>query len=89
MKPHESGKASGRSASHAKRVAAKANGAKGGRPSKVALLLRRMREMHARLAGKVPEIDPHDLDLIVERLCRAPGDREFFIVPLAGGGYGF
>jgi hypothetical protein len=47
-----------------------------------------MRELYEKLAVKCPEIDPGDLNLIVERMCRHPGSgRRFFIRPLAGGGY--
>lgn len=49
-----------------------------------------MRAMHARVADKCRHIDPGDLDLIIERLCREPNsNRAFFIYPRADGGYEF
>jgi hypothetical protein len=77
-------------ASKKKRDAARKNGRLGGRPSKMAALLERMRSMRAGLADRVLDVDPHDLDLIIERLCRLPGDgRRFFIYASNGGGYAF
>ena len=78
----------GRSKSHAKRAAARRNGSRGGRPSRAESLLRRMREMRAKI-GDI-DVDPGDLGMIIERLCRAPNSgRRFFIRPRIGGGYGF
>lgn len=88
MDAREAGRLGGRNQSAAKLVAARRNGAKGGRPSRVQGLLRRMRAMHAKVAGRLPDMDPHDLDLIIERLCRRFGDgRRFFIRPRKDGGY--
>lgn len=39
---------------------------------------------------RVARIDPGDLGLILERLCREPGSgRRFFLYPRASGGYDF
>lgn len=49
-----------------------------------------MDSMRDKLRGRLPDVDPSDLDLIIERLCRLPGDRgRFFIRPRRDGGYGF
>jgi hypothetical protein len=49
-----------------------------------------MDEMRARLRGRLPDVDPGDLDLIIERLCRLPGDRgRFFVRRRKDGGFGF
>jgi hypothetical protein len=48
-----------------------------------------MRALYEKIRGKCPNVDPEDLLLIVERMCRQPGSgRRFFIRPLEGGGYG-
>jgi hypothetical protein len=80
----------GRSKSPAKQRAARRNGARGGRPSNALALMARMRAMHAKIGERCKHIDPGDLDLIIERMCRAPNSgRQFFIFPRPGGGYGF
>lgn len=92
MNAKDAGRRGGRRQSHAKRAAARANGARGGRPSAAEALIRRMREMHAKIraAGGCPDIDPDDLDLIIERLCRdANSSRVFFIFPQKNGGYAY
>lgn len=90
MDAQRAGRRGGRSRSSAKRAAARRNGSRGGRPRKVVALLRRMDAMRDKLRGRLPEVDPSDLDLIIERLCRLPGDRgRFFIRPRKDGGYGF
>lgn len=50
-----------------------------------------MRTLRAKILSVCgDEIDPGDLDLILERLCRKPGSgRVFFIRPRERGGYGF
>lgn len=56
------------------------------------MLVRRIRLMHAKVKEdpRVAGIDPGDLGLILERLCREPGsDRRFFLRPRANGGYAF
>lgn len=88
MDVREAGRQGGQRKSAAKQAAARRNGARGGRPGRLQALLRRMRAMHAKVEGRLPDMDPHDLDLIIERLCRRFGDgRRFFIRPRIGGGY--
>ncbi len=90
MDARDAGRRGGRRKSPAKRAAAQRNGARGGRPSKGELLLRRMRAMYAKVSEQHLTIDPGDLGLIIERLCRAPDSgRRFFIRPRSDGGYGF
>ena len=85
----DAGQLGGRRKSPAKQAASRQNGARGGRPKRAEALLRDMRALYEKLAPKCPEIDPGDLSLIVERMCRRPGSgRRFFIHPLPGGGYG-
>lgn len=36
---------------------------------------RQIEHWHKRLAPKFPDIDPHDLDLIIAALLRTPGER--------------
>lgn len=89
MDVRDAGQRGGRSKSSAKRAAARRNGRGGGRPNKAQDLLRRMRAVHERIKDQCQNIDPHDLWLIIERMCRRPGSgRRFFIRPLEGGGYG-
>jgi hypothetical protein len=83
------GRRGGQRKSPAKRAAARRNGARGGRPNKAQALVRRMQVVHAKIKDQCRSIDPHDLWLIIERMCRQPGSgRRFFIRPLEGGGYG-
>ena len=90
MNVKEAGRQGGQQKSPAKKAAARKNGAHGGRPTKVQRLLRRMREMHEKVARWCSHIDPGDLDLIIECLCREPNsDRPFFIYPRQDGGYEF
>ena len=78
----------GQQRSREKAAAAKRNGARGGRPSKAVALVRRVQAMRAKLGDRCRNIDPHDLDLILIRLCSRPQDgRRFFIYPRAGGGF--
>lgn len=88
MNKRDAGQLGGRQKSPTKQSAAKRNGMQGGRPKRAEALLRDMRALYEKLQAKCPEIDPGDLNLIVERMCRRPGSgRRFFIRPLAGGGY--
>jgi len=49
-----------------------------------------MSAMHALIGPRCRHIDPDDLDLIIEALCRAPGsDRPFFIYPRPDGTHAF
>jgi hypothetical protein len=90
MNARAAGQLGGKRRSPAKRVAARRNGALGGRPKKAEVLLRDMRAMYAKIKDRCSDIDPGDLGLIIERMCRPPGSgRRFFIRPLEGGGYGF
>ena len=53
-------------------------------------LARRVKEAQERLAPRLPDMDPGDLGLILERLLRPPGSgRRFFIRPTANGRYVF
>jgi hypothetical protein len=89
MNARAAGKLGGKRKSRAKRAAARRNGALGGRPKRAEVLLRDMRAMYEKIRGKCLNIDPGDLNLIIERMCRRPGSgRRFFIRPLEGGGYG-
>ena len=90
MDRRDAGRRGGRRKSPAKRAAARANGARGGRPTRAEALVRRIHTLHQRVVAAGLDIDPGDLGLILERLCRAPGSgRRFFIRPRKGGGYGF
>jgi hypothetical protein len=90
MNVRDAGRQGGQRKSPAKRAAARKNGARGGRPNNVQALLRRMRAMYAKIGDQCRHIDPGDLGLIIERLCRAPNsDRRFFIFPRQDGGYDF
>jgi hypothetical protein len=76
--------------SQAKQTAARKNGRLGGRPRKTLALLARVRALYAELADKIPDVDPGDALLVIERMCRGPHDnRVFFIFPRPGGGYDF
>jgi hypothetical protein len=44
-------------------------------------LARRIREEHARLAPKLPDIDPDDLALILEALLRPPNTDRCLFAP--------
>jgi len=89
MNKRDAGQRGGRRKSLAKQAAAKRNGLQGGRPTRAVALWRDMRALYTKIQAKCPEIDPGDLNLIVERMCRRPGSgRRFFIRPLAVGGYG-
>lgn len=90
MDVRDAGRRGGQRKSLAKGVAARKNGARGGRPTKVQALLRRMAAMYAKIGDQCRHVDPGDLGLIIERLCRAPNSgRQFFIFPRKTGGYGF
>ena len=45
----------------------------------VAQFVRRVQEAQRRLEPLLPDIDPHDLNLILERMLRPIGSRLFFI----------
>ena len=50
----------------------------------------KIKKMHQKIAPLVPDIDPGDLDLILERLLRRPGrGRRVFIDKKPGGDYSF
>jgi hypothetical protein len=71
-------------------AASRRNGARGGRPSRAVALVRRVQALRARLAGRCDDIDPHDLDLILIRLCSGiHDDRRFFIRARPDGGGDF
>lgn len=49
-----------------------------------------MRALHEKIQGHHLDIDPGDLGLILERLCRGPSSgRRMFIRPRKDGGFGF
>lgn len=59
-------------------------------PQEVDRLVRRIRAAQQRLGPLLPDIDPGDLGLILERIFRLPGSgRSFFIRPNGRGGYVF
>ena len=83
------GRRGGQSKSVAKRAAARRNGARGGRPRDVDLFARKVREVCARLAPQLPELDPGDLRLIVRSLLLPPARRAVFIARRPDGRYVF
>jgi hypothetical protein len=85
----EMGRRGGRSRSAAKRAAARRNGARGGRPRNVDLLARRVRDVCARLAPELPDLDPGDLRLIVRCLLLPPARRAVFVARRNDGRYVF
>jgi hypothetical protein len=89
MDVSEMGRRGGQSRSVAKRSAARRNGARGGRPRDVDLLARKVREVCARLAPQLPELDPGDLGLIVRSLLLPPGRRAVFLARRQDGRYVF
>ncbi|HEX4455293.1 MAG TPA: hypothetical protein VH143_30745 [Kofleriaceae bacterium] len=90
MNARDAGRRGGRQRSAAKRAASRRNGALGGRPTKAQTLRGDMQAARAKLADRNLDIDPGDLDLILERLCRTPNSgRRFFIRPRQGGGFVF
>ena len=53
-------------------------------------LIRQIRETQERLTPLLPDMDPGDLHLILERIFRPDGtDRRFFIREISPGRYGF
>lgn len=94
MDRRAAGRRGGAQKSLAKQDASRKNGRKGGRPRKAILhakaLVERMRALYANIGHRCLDVDPDTLGLIIERLCRQPGDgRQFFIYPRSGGGYAF
>lgn len=83
------GRRGGQSRSAAKRAASRRNGALGGRPRKVERFARRVREVCARLAPELPEVDPGDLRMIVRSLLLPPARRAVFIARRKDGRYVF
>jgi hypothetical protein len=89
MNARQMGRKGGRSKSAKKRAAARANGARGGRPTKADLFARRIRETCDRLGPRLPHIDPGDLRLIVRNLLLPPLERVVFIRRRKDGRYVF
>jgi hypothetical protein len=89
MDAREMGRRGGRSRSEAKRAAVRRNGLRGGRPRNVDLFAQRVRKLQAELGQDLPDIDPDDLNLIIDCLLRPVTQRKLFVYPLKGGGYGF
>jgi len=74
----------------ARKRASRRNGALGGRPRKANVLVARIQAIYAEIASKIPDTDPGDALLVIERMCRGPrDDRVFFIFPRPEGGYDF
>lgn len=89
MNARQMGHKGGLSRSEAKRVAARRNGMRGGRPRMVEQFARELRELHAQLAPVLPEVDPGDLSLILDCLLRPPERRVIFIFRREDGRYVF
>jgi hypothetical protein len=89
MNARQMGHRGGLSRSEAKRAAARQNGARGGRPRNIERFAREVRELQARLQPRLPDIDPHDLNLILACLHKPPGRRLIFMYPILGGGHAF
>ena len=83
------GRRGGRSRSEKKRAAVRRHGLLGGRPRNVDLFARRVRQLQEQLGPELPEIDPDDLNLIIDCLLRPVSQRKIFVYPLKGGGYAF
>ncbi len=83
------GRKGGSSRSAAKRVAARRNGALGGRPRSVEVFARKVREICGDLGPKVPEVDPGNLRLIVRCLLLPPARRVVFVTRRKDGRYVF
>ncbi len=49
----------------------------------------RVRELQRELQPELPDVDPDDLNLILDCMLKPPRQRLYFIYPLPGGGYGF
>lgn len=82
----------GRSRSAAKRRAARENGKRGGRPRRADALAERVLVLFHDLSPGLPDIDPHDLLLILEVMCKDARDRVCFLhqrPDSQGGGYAF
>jgi hypothetical protein len=89
MDAREMGRRGGRSRSEKKRAAVRRNGMRGGRPRNIDLFARRVRRLQEELGPELPEIDPDDLNLIIDCLLRPVTQRKLFVYPLEGGGYAF
>ena len=89
MRSSTMGRKGGRSTSVVKGAAARANGARGGRPRKVELFAREVRAACARLAPVLPQIDPDDLRSIVRCLLLPPDRRVVFLTRRADGRFVF
>jgi hypothetical protein len=89
MNVRQMGRKGGLSRSPRKQAAARRNGKRGGRPSAAEAFAARVRAAQARLQPLVPQIDPHDLHLIIGLLARPPIERSYFLRPAAGGRYVF
>src|SRR3954465_16089684 len=89
MNAREMGRRGGRSKSEAKRAAVRRNGLRGGRPPNIELFAQRVRRLQEELGPELPEIDPDDLNLIIDCLLRPVTQRKLFVYPLGGGGHAF
>lgn len=89
MHSREMGRKGGRSTSPAKGAAARANGARGGRPRRVELFAREVRAACARLAPVLPQVDAGDLRSIVRCLLSPPDRRVVFLVRRPDGRFVF
>ena len=79
----------GRSKSPAKRAAARRNGATGGRPRKIDILVKKIVALRDRVTPRFPDIDPGDLLLIADGMVRDPCESLFFLFRRSDGGYDF
>jgi hypothetical protein len=83
------GRLGGRSKSASKRVAARRNGKRGGRPRKADVFARKVTEECRRLAPLLPQIEPGDLRLIVRCMLLPPARRCVFVTRRTDGRYVF
>ncbi|HEX4386876.1 MAG TPA: hypothetical protein VH083_28170 [Myxococcales bacterium] len=89
MDAKDMGRKGGRSRSPSKRIAARRNGKRGGRPRQVDVFARQVTEECRRLAPLLPQIDPGDLRLIVRCMLLPPAKRCVFIARRSDGRYVF
>lgn len=89
MHAREMGRRGGRSKSVAKGVAARRNGARGGRPRNADRFALSVRNLCARLSSQVPEIEPGDLRMIVRSLLLPPARRAVFVTRRRDGRFVF
>ena len=89
MNAREMGRRGGKRRTAAKQAAARRNGARGGRPRNADRFAARVRDVCARLAPRLPQIDRGDLNLIVGNLLLPPVQRAVFVFRRQDGRYVF